>query len=222
MLVLFDIDGTMLSSEGIGVRSINEAVSALHGVDCTLEGIPVGGRLDPLIWDDICEKYDIPCTKECHDDFRSLYTKTLLTNIQDVTVRILPGVSELIDALVAMDNVTLGVVTGNYKETGTAKIIAAGFAPFVFTANAWGTDGAIRAELPPVAIAQSEQHEQVVLLGDTVHDITSGQSAGCRVIAVCTGSHDRATLEASSPELLLEDLSDTKAILHWIFNTQNL
>ena len=53
MLVLFDIDGTMLSSEGIGVRSINEAVSALHGVDCTLEGIPVGGRLDPLIWDDI-------------------------------------------------------------------------------------------------------------------------------------------------------------------------
>ena len=117
---------------------------------------------------------------------------------------------------------TLGVVTGNYKETGTAKIVESGLDKSVFTANAWGTDGSVRAELPPVAIAQSTQHEQVVLLGDTIHDVTSGQSAGCRVIAVCTGSHDHATLEASRPELLLEDLSDTKAVLHWMFNTHNL
>lgn len=219
MLVLFDIDGTMLSSEGIGVRSINEAVSVLHDVSCTLDGIPVGGRLDPLIWNDICKKYNIACTTESHDAFRTLYTKTLLKNIQEITVRILPGVSDLVASLVAMDNVTLGLVTGNYKETGTAKIVEAGFDPAVFTANAWGTDGSIRADLPPVAIAQSAHHQEVILLGDTVHDVTSGQSAGCRVIAVCTGSQDRATLEASRPELLLEDLSDTKAVLHWMFNT---
>jgi len=221
MLVLFDIDGTMLSSESIGVLSINETVSTLHNVDCTLEGISVGGRLDPLIWNDICNKYDIPCTNESHDVFRSLYTETLLKNIQDVTVRTLPGVEELIQSLSDMDSVTLGVVTGNYEETGTAKIVAAGFDPTIFTANAWGTDGSVRAQLPPVAIAQYSIDKEVVLLGDTIHDVTSGQSAGCRVIAVCTGSHDRDTLKSSEPDLLLEDLSDTKAILHWMFNTHN-
>ncbi len=221
MLVLFDIDGTMLSSEGIGVRSINEAVSLLHNVDCTLEGISVGGRLDPLIWNDICEKYDIPCTEESHADFRSHYTEALLKNIQEVTVRTLPGVVSLIRSLTEMDAVTLGVVTGNYKETGVAKIVAAGFDSVLFTANAWGTDGKVRKELPPVAIEKYGKNEPVVLLGDTVHDVTSGQSAGCKVIAVCTGSHDRATLAASEPDLLLDDLSDVEAVLHWITNIHN-
>jgi phosphoglycolate phosphatase-like HAD superfamily hydrolase len=49
-----------------------------------------------------------------------------------------------------------------------------------------------------------------------VHDVTSGHGAGCRVIAVCTGSHDRATLESVKPDLLVEDLSDTEAILKWM------
>ena len=50
--------------------------------------------------------------------------------------------------------------------------------------------------------------------------MSSGKGAGCRVIAVCTGSHDRATLETSEPDLLLEDLSDAEDVLDWILHTQ--
>ena len=220
MLVLFDIDGTMLSSEGVGVRSIEETCEKMFGKPCSLDGIPIGGRLDLLIWHDVCQKHGIENSESLHNTFRLQYTETLAKNLQEVEVTILPGVRQLIDALVAMHNVTLGLVTGNYEETGCMKIEAAGFDSSLFVANAWGTDGLIRKDLPPHAIQQSKD-TNVILIGDTIHDVTSGKSAGCRVIAVCTGSHDHATLAASEPDLLLEDLSDTEAVLHWICNIHN-
>ena len=221
MLVLFDIDGTMLSSEGVGVRSIEETCEKMFGKPCSLEGIPVGGRLDPLIWNDVCEKYEIETSQELHDAFRASYTEVLLKNIVSTQVKILPGVQQLVEELHAMEHVALGLVTGNYEETGKMKVEQAGFDSSIFAANAWGTDGKVRNDLPPVAIAKYGEGGPVVLLGDTIHDVTSGKSSGCKVIAVCTGSHDRATLAASDPDLLLEDLAETEAVLHWIFNIHN-
>jgi phosphoglycolate phosphatase-like HAD superfamily hydrolase len=222
MQILFDIDGTMLSSEGVGVRSIEETCEEMFSQQVSLEGIPIGGRLDPLIWDDVCQKYGIENTKELHSEFRTKYVQVLRKNIANVVVTILPGVKKLVDTLEKMEQVTLGLVTGNYEETGRMKIEAAGFDSNIFTTNAWGTDGKVRDDLPPVAIRQNKKDCPVILLGDTVHDVTSGKAARCNVIAVCTGSHNRDTLMASEPELLLEDLSDTEAVLHWMTNAQIL
>jgi len=221
MLVLFDIDGTMLSSEGVGVRSIEETCEKMFGKPCSLEGIPVGGRLDPLIWNDVCAKYKVHDADGLHATFRKQYTEVLRKNLQQVDVTVLQGVKELIAALGAMEQVALGLVTGNYEETGKMKVEQAGFDSSIFAANAWGTDGKVRNDLPPVAIAKYGKGGPVVLLGDTIHDVTSGKSSGCKVIAVCTGSHDRAILAASDPDLLLEDLTETEAVLHWIFNIHN-
>jgi phosphoglycolate phosphatase-like HAD superfamily hydrolase len=222
MQVLFDIDGTMLSSEGVGVKSIEETCEEMFNTKVSLDGIPIGGRLDPLIWDDVCQKYGIENTRELHSVFRKKYTLVLEKNIAKVVVTIFPGVKKLIEILSEMEQVTLGLVTGNYEETGRMKVEAAGFDSKMFTTNAWGTDGKVRDDLPPVAIRQNKKDCPVILLGDTVHDVTSGKAAGCNVIAVCTGSHDRDTLMASEPELLLEDLSDTEAVLHWMTNAQIL
>jgi len=221
MLILFDIDGTMLSSEGVGVRSIEEAAELMFGESCSLDGILVGGRLDPLIWNDVCEKYGRENSTECHQEFQRVYTELLRKNISTVTVKVLPGVQRLLDACNEMEDVMTGLVTGNYEETGKLKLQAAGLDHSMFVANAWGTDGEERNDLPPYAIAQLDMDEPSVLIGDTVHDVSSGQLAGCRVIAVCTGSDDRATLSQSKPDLLLDDLADTEAILHWIFNFQS-
>ena len=221
MLILFDIDGTILTSEGVGIRSIEQAAGQIFGKSCSLDGIQVGGRLDPLIWEDVCEKYCKENTEVLHEKFRRIYIEILKVNVETCTVQVLPGVQQLLKACNVLDNVTMGLVTGNYQETGLMKLVAAGIDTTMFVANAWGTDGATRMNLPPAAIAQHVKDETVVLIGDTVHDVTSGQSAGCKVIAVCTGSHDCVTLSASKPDLLLEDLSDTEAVLHWIFNSQN-
>ena len=221
MLILFDIDGTMLSSEGVGVRSMEETGELMFGKPFLLSGISFGGCLDPLIWKDACKLHGTENHASHHKEFRELYTDLLRKNISKVQVRILPGIEELLEACIEIDNVTLGLVTGNYKETGLMKLQAAGINTDMFVSNAWGTDGEQRVDLPPVAIAAHKKNEPAVLIGDTIHDVTSGQAAGCRVIAVCTGSHDRATLLESKPDLLVDDLSDTEAVLHWIFNAQN-
>ncbi len=218
MLILFDIDGTMVSSEGIGIRSIEEAAGQLFEMPCSLEGIQVGGRLDPLIWNDVCEMHGIENSPELHEKFRDVYTRTLQQNIEKVRVAVLPGISVLLEAFGEMNHVTMGLVTGNYEETGKLKLQAAGIDHSIFVANAWGTDGRDRSDLPPVAIKSHNNNDSVVLIGDTAFDVASGQGAGCRVIAVCTGSDDCATLARSTPDLLLEDLADTEAVLHWIFN----
>ena len=215
MLILFDIDGTMLSSEGVGVRSIEQTGEGMFGKPFSLSCMPIGGRLDPLIWEDACERHGIEDHALLHDDFRSKYTEILRNNLKETEVKVLPGVMKLLASLQEGGH-TLGLVTGNYEETGLMKLEAAGIDTTQFVANAWGTDGNVRADLPPHAIAMHHKHEPVVLLGDTVHDVTSGHGAGCRVIAVCTGSHDRATLESVKPDLLVEDLSDTEAILKWM------
>ena len=214
MLILFDIDGTMLSSEGIGVRSIEQTGEAMFEKPFSLSGVPIGGRLDPLIWKDACLRHGIDDHASYHDSFRMQYIEILRENLEETTVCVLPGVLELLGALQVEH--TLGVVTGNYKETGLMKLEAAGIDTSLFVVNARGTDGNVRADLPTFAIAQHVVDEPVVLIGDTVHDITSGHGAGCRVIAVCTGSHDRATLERFKPDLLVDDLTDTEAILQWM------
>jgi phosphoglycolate phosphatase len=221
MLILFDIDGTLLSSEGVGVRSIEEAGEAMFGKPFSLEGIPIGGRLDPLIWNDACVKHGIETPEVCHDEFRETYCSILSANLQSVTVSTYPGVVELLRACCSLEYTTCGIVTGNYEETGRMKLAAAGIDTGMFTANAWGMDGIVRDDLPPFAMMQCAICEPTILIGDTIHDVTSGKKAGCHVIAVGTGSHDRDTLAAVTPDLLLDDLSDTEAILHWMHNIHN-
>ena len=221
MLILFDIDGTLISSEGIGVRSIEEAGAAMFGKPFSLEGIPIGGRLDPLIWNDACVKHGIENPDTHHETFRREYGSILANNLRSVSVSTLPGVPELLEACRSLENATLGIVTGNYEETGMMKLEAAGIDTSMFVANAWGTDGDERADLPPIAMERSECVEPAVLVGDTTHDVTSGQAAGCKVIAVCTGTHNRDTLDSVNPDLLLDDLSDTEAIIHWMLNAHN-
>ena len=221
MLVLFDIDGTMLSSEGVGVRSMEEVGEVLYGKRFSLKGIPIGGRLDPLIWNDICLKYGISNPESRHDEFKSTYIEILQKNIKEVCVNIFAGVSALINRCCEQEDVMLGITTGNYEETGKMKLHAAGIDSSIFTANAWGLDGAVRTDLPKFAMSQCQAHKHVVLLGDTVHDVRSGQANGCKTIAVCTGSHDRDTLKASNPDLLLEDLSNVKEVFQWIIQFHN-
>ena len=221
MLILFDIDGTLLSSEGVGVRSIEEAGEAMFGKPFSLDGIPIGGRLDPLIWNDACLQHGIETPEMHHDAFRETYSSILSANLQSVTVSTFPGVVELLEACNSLENTTLGIVTGNYEETGRMKLEAAGIDTSIFTANAWGTDGTVRDDLPPVAKGRSACSDPSFLIGDTIHDVTSGKKAGCTVIAVCTGSHDRDTLDSVNPDLLLDDLADTEAILHWMLNIHN-
>jgi phosphoglycolate phosphatase-like HAD superfamily hydrolase len=225
-LVLFDIDGTLLLSHGAGIVAMEKTGRRVVGRDFELSTIEFAGRLDPQIWADAARSVgvDPDADGELHARFREEYGRTLKRVLRGRPAYALPGVKELVGRLRVRENTTIGLVTGNYPETGQAKIASTGIDPDAFAVAAWGTDGAIRRELPPVAMAAYAKRTghaiepgQVVVIGDTVHDVDCAHHNGCLAIAVATGpAFDLEALREAGPDLLLEDLTDTEGILTWL------
>lgn len=225
-LVLFDIDGTLLLSHGAGIVAMEKTGRRVVGRDFELSKLEFAGRLDPQIWADAARTVgvDPAADDDMHDRFRAEYGSILKRVLRDRPAYALPGVKELIGRLRVRDDTVLGLVTGNYPETGRAKIASTGIDPDAFPVAAWGTDGAIRRELPPVAMAAYEARVgraidpgRVVVIGDTVHDVDCAKHNGCLAVAVATGpAFDLETLRGAGPDLLLEDLTDAEGFLTWL------
>ncbi|MBC23770.1 MAG: hypothetical protein CMJ32_07650 [Phycisphaerae bacterium] len=226
MLVLFDIDGTILETYSAGRRALIAAMNLVRpGHDYTLDGVQVSGRLDPLILGDLAAKYDVEVTPEIMDRFREAYGADLGRQIQSGQARIdlLPGVSELVGIVHEWKDVTLGLLTGNWPETGALKIRTAGLDPSLFTVCAWGSDAPNRPGLIPVALEKYAEsiggdleNKHVIVIGDTPHDIDCASSNGCRSLAVATGRFTLEELSEHDPDLAVQDLSDTSMLADWM------
>ena len=224
MLVLFDIDGTLLVSQHAGTRAMLTAAREMFGEEFTYDGVEIAGRIDPLIWAAVAAANGIRDAEAQHDKFRASYAHHLARRLATHdTVTLCPGVGALLDRLGSVDRLTLGLLTGNYRETGLLKIEAAGLDPALFPVAAWGCDGSSRRDLPAVAMARhadatgrSLTPEQVVIIGDTPHDVDCARNHGCRALAVATGPCSSEKLRESEPDLVVEDLSNTAAIVEWL------
>jgi phosphoglycolate phosphatase-like HAD superfamily hydrolase len=233
MLILFDIDMTLLSSNHIGITCLRDAGRSLYKPDFTIEGIVFGGGIDPIIIRDMLILNKIDPNQANIDAMRSTYHRMLkdIANTQTVATA-LPGAHDLVNATAAHDNQpTLGLLTGNFQETGTIKVQAAGFDPSIFTINAWGDCSPhpepSRAHLPPVAIERYRQAkgidldpQSVIIIGDTTHDVTCAKDTGCRSLAVATGHDTSDTLSKAGADLVVDDLTNTEGLLGWIMNKQ--
>lgn len=224
MLILFDIDGTILLTQGAGVKAMADAGRELFGEHFTIDGVEFSGRLDTLIWNDLTRINNVLNSQEQHDRFRATYGRKLTERLQhNPTAKLLPGVRELVHAVLEIDHAMPGLLTGNYPETGRLKIRSAGLDPDVFKVNAWGCDAKLRRDLPPIAI---EQHvrltgrrlrgEEVVIIGDTPHDIDCAKAHGCRSIGVATGAFSVGHLRDAGADLAVENLAETQDLLRWM------
>ncbi len=229
MLVLFDIDGTLLLSQHAGVHGMHDATRELYGDTFTFDGVEVAGRIDPQIWHDVALANGIDDPDAHHDRFRASYAEHLARRLEaNNAVVVLPGVAPLLEELGAVDGLTLGLLTGNYPETGRMKIAAAGLVADDFPVAAWGSDGLDRRDLPVVAMERYRSHvsepiepEQVVIIGDTPHDIDCARAAGCRVLAVATGpAYSLAELEEHGPDRAVADLTATDDLVAWILSPE--
>lgn len=233
MLILFDIDGTLLTSSGVGIRAMGAAGRRLYSNHFDEHCIEYAGRLDPLIIADLLIKHDQQPTPEAIEQFRHAYGAELEALLQTPGIaQPCPGVVDLVDALEQVEQVTLGLLTGNYPETGRRKLSACGLDPDRFPIAAWGSDSphtpAAREHLPPVAIerfhhtsARRIGPEQVVIIGDTPHDIACARANACRAIGVATGRYSVADLSSSGADLALETLADTRGIIEWIMEMRD-
>lgn len=226
MLLLFDIDGTLLLTQKAGIRAMGDAGRELFGQDFTYDGVEFSGRLDPLIWQDLAAVNGVEHEAH-HLSFRQTYARFLATRLADGScATALPGVLPLLEGLRDIDHVTLGLLTGNYPETGQLKLRSAGIDPEMFSVRAWGVDGTHRRHLPQIAMQRyvekkgvSLPFESVVIIGDTPHDVDCGRAHSCRVLGVGTGAFAVEELIECGADLAVPDLSDTRAVMSWLLST---
>ena len=122
MLVLFDIDGTLLHSLSAGVHAMTSTLRELHGIEPDFKQIEIHGRLDTLIWRDLSKIHGYPTDDASHANFRRTYGEHLDRRLaENNTVQRYPGAKELVDATLAVPGLTIGLLTGNYEHTGTSR-----------------------------------------------------------------------------------------------------
>ena len=145
------------------------------------------------------------------------YVELLREEIAAGEVETLPGIRELVTALAADRRALVGLLTGNVEEGARLKLEPTGLLS-LFKVGAYGSDSALRADLPAVAVARAEQltgrryaGKDVVILGDTPADVECGASLGVTAIAVATGRHTLDELRACRPDHAFADFSDWRA-----------
>jgi phosphoglycolate phosphatase-like HAD superfamily hydrolase len=225
-VVLFDIDGTILSTDGAGRRAVHQALEDVFGHSVP-EGHEFDGKTDPQIVRELLELGGLPVHQltERLPHVLGRYVELLRAELgtDDHADKVYPGIRPLLDELEARDDVLLGLLTGNVRDGAMTKLTAVGIAPERFKVGAFGSDHADRPELPAIARTRAEQllgspvsGRDVVVIGDTPADMGCGRAIGARAIGVATGRYSIDALRACSAAAVFADLSDTQAVMRAI------
>jgi phosphoglycolate phosphatase-like HAD superfamily hydrolase len=221
-LILFDIDGTLVLTGGAGLRAMNRACEDLIGHRKALDGIAVAGRTDWSILEDVIRLHDMTLDGALFEDLRARYVAHLRDEIAHPgtgTKGVMPGIRQLLDALQERSDVALGLLTGNFVDGARIKLEHFDLWRY-FRCGAYGDDSSDRNALVPVAIARARDcgigdmdPADVIVVGDTPHDIACALAVGATPIGVATGSYSVDRLRESGGEIVFRDLSDTKGFL---------
>jgi phosphoglycolate phosphatase len=231
MVLFFDIDGTLLSTTGAGVAAMQTAARRRFGEAFSFDGIPVAGRLDPLIIADAFARNGIADTPEHHAALRADYVMILESILVDAAhAEALPGVHDLLAALAEParhGRVTLALLTGNFEETGLLKLRRCGIDPALFAFGVYGDHAPAsppkREDLVPVGMERARSRGtrsyspgEFVVIGDTPHDVRCAVVHGGRSLAVATGRSSVEELRSAGADLAVPDLRDTRGLVDWM------
>jgi phosphoglycolate phosphatase-like HAD superfamily hydrolase len=209
VLWLYDIDGTILSTEGAGRASMSQAFELCFGVEQAFSGLSFAGATDLGITGQAFEAAGLPQDSE---RLRVAYLPLLSGRLAKKPPRLCPGIHPLLPRTAAVGHNAL--LTGNWRTGARIKLEALDLAgPFEHQGRllgAFGDDAADRNHLVPIAQAQARAaglaFDLTVVIGDTPRDVACARAGQALAVAVCTGWSNREELEASGPDLLVEDL----------------
>jgi phosphoglycolate phosphatase-like HAD superfamily hydrolase len=217
VLVLWDIDGTLVDTAGHGRHAFQEAFEAVMGRPPGR--VEFAGRTDHQIALAMLnhEREALPRVLD--------QLATALEARKEMMRRdghAYPGVPETLQALHGREDVVQSLLTGNIEANAALKVGAFGLERWLdFQVGAYGSDPhEERSDL--VAVARQRvrvkygEPARAVLVGDTPHDVQAAHEAGARAVAVATGFSDVHALLASRPDVLLDDLRDTAAAVEAI------
>jgi phosphoglycolate phosphatase len=239
LLVLWDVDGTLLNAGGVGTDLYNVVFLQLFGR--SLEAFaPMAGRTDRAIILETLELAGVPEPRRHVDPFIAGLTAQAPAVREAVAVRghALPGAAAALEAIGALASESLSgadgaagparvhqsVLTGNIRPVAEVKLSAVGLRePLDLCIGAYGDDHEVRTELVQVARRRAAAvhgtsqddfgGQSTILIGDTPLDIEAALAAGARAIGVATGPCQAADLLAAGADAVLPDLTDTRQVL---------
>jgi phosphoglycolate phosphatase-like HAD superfamily hydrolase len=220
-VVLWDIDGTLVHTDGVGAEAFTTAIESLFGVPAAGHGVSLAGKTDLQIGREILTVLDL------HDEDRLSQligeTERLVAAAEErirTHGRVLPGVPELIAALSAQPGTVQTLLTGNTAANAASKLGAFGLHEHLnLELGAYGSDNADRNALVDVALGRIEARDgpadrrRVWVIGDTPLDAACAVAGGVRCLLVASGFAARAALDACGADHVVDDLTDTEGIL---------
>jgi phosphoglycolate phosphatase-like HAD superfamily hydrolase len=222
-LILFDIDGTLLLIDTLADLAFRAMTKEVYGLESTFKDISYAGKTDPKILEEVLTlhgfdsatiwaRYDASVEKYC--TYFDYYAKQ---NSYQVTIY--PGVIPLITELQKMPEMHLAILTGNLEYTGWRKLELAGLKHY-FTFGAFGSDSKVRSELVGVAVKRAVENcgvifsgKDIVIIGDSPHDVECGKPYGATSIAVATGHNNLEELKRHGPDYAFKDLRDYEKVI---------
>ncbi|HLA79554.1 MAG TPA: HAD family hydrolase [Vicinamibacteria bacterium] len=220
-LILFDIDGTLLSASRVPARILGEVLTEVFGTQGSITSFDYSGKTDPQIVRELMRGAGVAEERiaKALPEALSRYVEQLDARLAPEHVKAKPGVESLLERLAADPRVTLGLLTGNLEPGARIKLRPLDLDRY-FPFGAYGSDSEDRYTLPSLAVARAHactgvrfEGKRVVIVGDSVHDVLCGRSIGVKAVAVATGPTPRDRLLACGPDALLDDFSDTEAAL---------
>jgi phosphoglycolate phosphatase-like HAD superfamily hydrolase len=219
-ILLFDIDMTMIRTDGAGRGAMEEAFKTEFGVGSATEGIRFDGRTDRGIFLECLERHGfggddlLPNFHRFSERYLELFPEWIARKGGVV----LPGVTDLLDALEETDAI-VGLATGNLRRGAALKLGHFGLWER-FEGGGFGDNSAVRADLVRAGITELEAKfglasgtSEVIVLGDTPLDVEAAHLAGAKALGVGTGRFTPEELLASDAEFAMADLSDTARAL---------
>lgn len=224
ILVLFDIDGTLVDCGVTAGVSFSQAFQEVYGIPCPIfSPEEVSGLTDSAILREIARRLclDFDEIRQREMLVFDRYAHNLAAELQKQPARMLPGARQAVQAVRDRPGCAAGLLTGSTERTAKIKLESAGIEPSQFVCGAYSEDGERRDSLPPVARGRfakifAREPKSTLLIGDTPRDVEAAIATRCLFIGVTTGLYDRSVLEKAGAQVVLRDLAESDLLLRAI------
>ena len=217
-LVLFDIDGTLISVCNAHLKSFSEAFKKVYGIDADIEVINYHGMTEQQIIIGVLEKKGLSeqeiksKIKECLEAMADSFNRF----IKDEKIVLLEGVQQLLEEL-DKNNFKMGLVTGGSEDIARGKLKKAGINHY-FKVGGFGNDDIDKADLVKLAVKRAQEKfnfnfDNIFLFGDAPQDMKAGKEAGVKTIGATAGIYSEKELKGAGADFIVESLKDKDRIL---------
>lgn len=222
-LVFFDIDGTLILTNGAGKDALRVTLQEEFGVERPNVDIDYGGRTDRSLAKELFLLNKLDASTEKIQQLYQRYLVELKAHLPESQGVMLPGVLQLLNRLEQDGHVSIGLLTGNIEQGALAKLAHFQIDRY-FAFGGYGDHHETRDDIARECLSKAEAHvgrrfhgQQIFVIGDTPHDVTCSRAIGARCIAVCTGYAPRESLVAAEPDVLIDDMSETEWLVDLIY-----